>query len=132
MRARDDLIGDIERSNAFEWHYRLDRPVDRDEWNRAPPTVNAYYTPTLNSISSTPATLQPPFFDPNADEAVNYGAVGALIGHEIGHGFDDQGSKYSGSGCSKTGGPEDRKAFETRVRPWAPSTTRTRACPDCT
>ncbi len=94
---RDDLIGDIERSNDFEWHYRLDRidrPVDRNEWGMTPPTINAYYTPVLNSIFFPAAILQAPFFDPNADDAVNYGAIGAVMGHEIGHGFDDQGSKY--------------------------------------
>ena len=81
-----------------------------------PPTVNAYYTPTLNSIFVYAGTLQPPFFDPNADEAVNYGAIGALIGHEIGHGFDDQGSKYSALGVLENWWTdEDRKAFEMRV-----------------
>lgn len=115
----DDLIGDIERSNAFEWHYRLDhidRPVDRNEWPATPATVNAGYSPTLNSIFVHAGLLQPPFFDPNADDAVNYGAIGALIGHEIGHGFDDQGSKYSGLGVLENWWTDaDRKAFETRV-----------------
>jgi putative endopeptidase len=114
-----DLIGDIERSDAFEWHYRLDRidrPVDRNEWNMTPPTVNAYYTSTLNSIFFPAAILQPPFFDPNADDAVNYGAIGAVMGHEIGHGFDDQGSKYSGVGKLESWWTDqDRKAFEDRV-----------------
>jgi putative endopeptidase len=117
--ARTDLIGDIERSNAFEWHYRLDRldrPVDRNEWNMTPPTVNAYYTSTLNSIFFPAAILQPPFFDPNADDAVNYGGIGAVMGHEIGHGFDDQGSKYSGVGKLESWWTDqDRKAFEERV-----------------
>jgi putative endopeptidase len=117
--ARDDLIGDVERSDAFEWQYRvsrIDRPVDRNEWNMTPPTVNAYYTPTLNSIFFPAAILQPPFFDPNADEAVNYGGIGAVMGHEIGHGFDDQGSKYSGTGVLESWWTaEDRKAFDARV-----------------
>ena len=97
----DDLIGDIERANVFEWQYRLgriDQPVDRNEWDMTPPTVNAYYTQPFNSIFFPAAILQPPFFDPNADDAVNYGGIGAVIGHEIGHGFDDQGSKYDGDG----------------------------------
>ena len=117
--ARDDLIGDVERSNAFEWHYRLDRidrPVDRNEWNMTPPTVNAYYTPTLNSIFFPAAILQAPFFDPNADDAVNYGGIGAVMGHEIGHGFDDQGSKYSGAGRLESWWTDqDRASFEEGI-----------------
>ncbi len=116
---RDDLIGDIERSDAFEWNYRLariDRPVDRSEWNMTPPTINAYYTQSFNSIFFPAAILQPPFFDPNADDAVNYGGIGAVIGHEIGHGFDDQGSKYDGAGILQSWWTdEDRKAFEART-----------------
>ncbi len=116
---RDDLVGDIERSNLFEWHFRLDRidqPVDRNEWNMTPPTVNAYYTPMLNSIFFPAAILQAPFFDPNADDAVNYGAIGAVMGHEIGHGFDDQGSKYNGMGVLQSWWTDDdRKAFEART-----------------
>ncbi len=116
---RDDLIGDIERSNDFEWHYRMDRidrPVDRNEWGMTPPTINAYYTPVLNSIFFPAAILQPPFFDPNADDAVNYGGIGAVMGHEIGHGFDDQGSKYTGLGVLQSWWTDaDRKAFEERV-----------------
>jgi putative endopeptidase len=117
--ARDDLIGDIERSNAFEWRYRLDRidrPVDRNEWNMTPPTVNAYYTPTLNSIFFPAAILQAPFFDPYADDAVNYGGIGAVMGHEIGHGFDDQGSKYSGVGKLESWWTDqDRASFEQSI-----------------
>ena len=117
--TRDDLIGDIERSNDFEWRYRLDRidrPVDRNEWGMTPPTINAYYTSVLNSIFFPAAILQPPFFDPNADDAVNYGAIGAVMGHEIGHGFDDQGSKYTGMGVLQSWWTEeDRKSFEDRV-----------------
>jgi putative endopeptidase len=116
---RDDLTGDIERSNAFEWQYRLariDAPVDRNEWNMTPPTINAYYTQLFNSIFFPAAILQPPFFDPNADDAVNYGGIGAVIGHEISHGFDDQGSKYTGGGILESWWTDDdRKAFETRV-----------------
>jgi putative endopeptidase len=117
--ARDDLIGNVERSDTFEWNYRLariDLPVDRNEWNMTPPTINAYYTQVFNSIFFPAAILQPPFFDPNADDAVNYGGIGAVIGHEIGHGFDDQGSKYDGQGILQSWwSDEDRKAFEIRT-----------------
>ncbi len=116
---RNDLVGDIERSAAFEWKYRLDRidqMVKRDEWNMTPPTVNAYYTQSFNAIFFPAAILQPPFFDPNADDAVNYGGIGVVIGHEIGHGFDDQGSKYTGAGILESWWTDaDRKAFEERV-----------------
>ncbi|HEY1836983.1 MAG TPA: M13-type metalloendopeptidase [Rhizomicrobium sp.] len=116
---RDDLVGDVERSNDFEWHYRLDRidqPVDRNEWGMTPPTINAYYTPVLNAIFFPAAILQPPFFDPNADDAVNYGGIGAVMGHEIGHGFDDQGSKYNGHGVLESWWTDaDRKAFNART-----------------
>jgi putative endopeptidase len=97
----DDLYGDIERSMAFEWRFRtgrLDKPVDRAEWDMTPQTVNAYYDPTKNEIVFPAAILQPPFFDPQADPAINYGAIGGVIGHEMTHGFDDQGRKYDGSG----------------------------------
>jgi len=116
---RGDLIGDIHRSDVFEWNYRLsriDQAVDRNEWNMTPPTINAYYTSVFNSIFFPAAILQPPFFDPNADDAVNYGGIGAVIGHEIGHGFDDQGSKYDGQGVLQSWWTdEDRKAFDTRT-----------------
>jgi putative endopeptidase len=116
---RNDLVGDVERSDVFEWRYRLDRidrPVDRNEWNMTPPTINAYYTQSLNSIFFPAAILQPPFFDPHADDAVNYGGIGAVIGHEISHGFDDQGSKYTGGGILESWWTEaDRKAFEQRT-----------------
>ncbi len=117
---KDDLIGDVERAGIFEWQYRLariDQPVVRDEWNMTPPTVNAYYMQSLNSIFFPAAILQPPFFDPNADDAVNYGGIGVVIGHEIGHGFDDQGSKYTGEGNLESWWTaDDRAAFETRVK----------------
>ena len=117
--SRDDLIGDVKRSDAFEWRYRLDRidgTVDRNEWNMTPPTVNAYYTSTLNSIFFPAAILQAPFFDPNADDAVNYGGIGVVMGHEIGHGFDDQGSKYSGVGKLESWWTDqDRASFEESI-----------------
>ena len=97
----DDLYGNIERAGAFNWDYqvaRLHKPVDKKEWGMFPQTVNAYYNPQLNEIVFPAAILQPPFFDPEADPAVNYGAIGAVIGHEISHGFDDQGRKYDADG----------------------------------
>jgi putative endopeptidase len=97
----DDLYGNIDRANRFEWQRdldRLDKPVDRSEWGLPPQTVNAYYNPTLNEIVFPAAILQPPFFDPKADPAINYGGIGAVIGHEISHGFDDQGRKSDGDG----------------------------------
>jgi predicted metalloendopeptidase len=114
--AADDLIGNIMRSRRFE-HFRqvnrLNEPVDRREWGMTPQTVNAYYNPSLNEIVFPAAILQPPFFDANADDAVNYGGIGAVIGHEISHGFDDEGSKYDGDGNLKNWWTEtDRKAFE--------------------
>jgi len=101
MIRRDDLVGNIERAAAFEWNRRLARlgkPVDRDEWFMTPQTVNAYYNPNMNEIVFPAAILQPPFFNRAADDAVNYGGIGAVIGHETGHGFDDQGSKWDGAG----------------------------------
>jgi putative endopeptidase len=99
--ARDDLYGNYQRGHARE-HDRdlakLGGPVDRDEWFMTPQTVNAYYNPGMNEIVFPAAILQPPFFDAEADDAANYGGIGAVIGHEIGHGFDDQGAKYDGDG----------------------------------
>ena len=98
---RDDLVGNMQRAAAFEWNRhlaRLGKPVDRDEWFMTPQTVNAYYNPSMNEIVFPAAILQPPFFNPAADDAVNYGGIGAVIGHETGHGFDDQGSKWNGAG----------------------------------
>ncbi|MBU6443083.1 MAG: M13 family metallopeptidase [Alphaproteobacteria bacterium] len=117
--TRNDLVGDIERGARFEWNRRLkrlDQPVDKSEWDMTPQTVNAYYDPTANKIVFPAAILQPPFFDANADDAVNYGGIGAVIGHEISHGFDDQGSKYNGDGkLENWWTPTDRKNFEARV-----------------
>ena len=91
-----DAFGNAIRARVFEWNRevkRLNEPTDRDEWGMTPQTVNAYYNPTFNEVVFPAAILQPPFFDPNADPAVNYGGIGAVIGHEMGHGFDDQGSQ---------------------------------------
>jgi putative endopeptidase len=96
-----DPLGNASRASAFEYDRllaKLGKPVDRDEWGMTPMTVNAYYHPVLNEIVFPAAILQPPFFDPNADDAVNYGGIGAVIGHEISHGFDDQGSQYDAKG----------------------------------
>ncbi|EGD54831.1 M13 family metallopeptidase [Gordonia neofelifaecis] len=98
---RGDLIGNSRRAAVFENARELRKiggPVDRDEWFMTPQTVNAYYNPGMNEIVFPAAILQPPFFDPDADDAANYGGIGAVIGHEIGHGFDDQGAKYDGDG----------------------------------
>lgn len=112
----DDLLGNMQRSAEFE-HYRqlnrLNDPVDREEWGMTPQTVNAYYNPGMNEIVFPAAILQPPFFDALADDAANYGGIGAVIGHEISHGFDDEGSKYDGDGNLKNWWTEaDRDAFE--------------------
>ncbi|HEY3695707.1 M13 family metallopeptidase [Phenylobacterium sp.] len=96
-----DLYGDVERAIDFDWRFRTGRlggPVDRGEWGMTPPTINAYYSPTKNEIVFPAAILQPPFFDPDGDPAVNYGGIGGVIGHEITHGFDDQGRKSDGDG----------------------------------
>ena len=98
---RDDLVGNVMRSKVVEAERELNKlgkPIDRDEWGMTPQTVNAYYNPEMNEIVFPAAILQPPFFDANADDAANYGAIGAVIGHEISHGFDDQGAQYDGDG----------------------------------
>jgi putative endopeptidase len=98
---RDDLVGNVIRANEFEFAYqlgKLGKPVDRDEWLMTPQTVNAYYRPDLNEIVFPAAFLQPPVFDPARDDAANYGAIGATIGHEMSHGFDDEGSQFDSSG----------------------------------
>ncbi|ACZ30135.1 Neprilysin [Xylanimonas cellulosilytica DSM 15894] len=115
----DDLVGNVRRSNAFDLDHELGKvgkPLDRDEWFMTPQTVNAYYNPGMNEIVFPAAILQPPFFDPEADDAVNYGGIGGVIGHEIGHGFDDQGSKYDGDGrLQDWWTAEDRAEFEKRT-----------------
>ena len=97
----DDLVGNVMRAAAFDYHYalgKLGKPIDREEWEMTPQTINAYYDPQKNEIVFPAAILQPPFFDPRADDAVNYGSIGAVIGHEISHGFDDQGSQFDAAG----------------------------------
>jgi predicted metalloendopeptidase len=99
--SRDDLVGNVMRSRLVEADRslnKLGKPIDRDEWGMTPQTINAYYNPSMNEIVFPAAILQPPFFDANADDAVNYGGIGAVIGHEISHGFDDQGAQYDGNG----------------------------------
>ena len=119
LDPKASIIDNVRAANAHatdrEWA-KLGRPVDRDEWYMTPQTVNAYYNPTQNEIVFPAAILQPPFFDTEADDAVNFGAIGAVIGHEIGHGFDDQGSRYDGAGnLSNWWTDEDRAAFEERT-----------------
>ena len=117
--ARDDYFGNLMRIREADVERDISRhggPVDRDEWGMNPQTVNAYYTPVLNQIVFPAAILQPPFFDLAADEAINYGAIGAVIGHEIGHGVDDQGSKFDGDGNIRNWWTDaDRAEFENRT-----------------
>jgi putative endopeptidase len=114
-----DLYGNVERASAFEWAWnlgKLDRPVNPLEWGMTPQTVNAYYNPPRNEIVFPAAILQAPFFDPRADPAVNYGGIGAVIGHEITHGFDDQGRKTDGDGVLRDWWtPEDAALFNERA-----------------
>ncbi len=109
-------MGNFKRSVAFELDYELNKigkPVDPVDWGMTPQTVNAYYSPTRNEIVFPAAILQPPFFNLEADDAVNYGGIGGVIGHEIGHGFDDQGSKYDGTGKLRSWWTDqDRQAFD--------------------
>ena len=115
-----DLLANVRAAHAFEFHRELGKigkPLDRDEWFMTPQTINAYYNPGMNEIVFPAAILQYPFFDPGRDAAANYGAIGAVIGHEIGHGFDDQGSQYDGDGRLTDWWTEaDRQAFEKRTQ----------------
>lgn len=117
---RDDFAGNEERAAAFEVRRNLNkigRPVDKSEWGMTPPTVNAYYSPPQNNINFPAGILQPPFYNPKADEAVNLGAVGVVVGHELTHGFDDQGRKFDGAGDLRDWWTaEDAKNFETRAQ----------------
>jgi putative endopeptidase len=118
--SKDDLVTNIANVSSWQFDYNANKigsPIDRDEWHMTPQTVNAYYNPGLNEIVFPAAILQPPFFSPDADDAVNFGGIGAVIGHEIGHGFDDQGSKYDGDGkLVSWWTEEDRKAFEALTK----------------
>ena len=115
----DDLLANVRATTEFEFQRELGKigkPLDRDEWFMTPQTINAYYNPGFNEIVFPAAILQYPFFDESRDAAANYGAIGAVIGHEIGHGFDDQGSQYDGDGrLTDWWTAEDRAAFETRT-----------------
>lgn len=115
----DDLFGNLKRSSLMEYNRelaKLGRPIDKNEWGMNPQTVNAYYNPTLNEIVFPAAILQPPFFDLNAEDAVNYGAIGAVIGHEIGHGFDDMGSTFDGDGAMRNWWTDtDKEEFKKRT-----------------
>lgn len=118
--SADDLFGNMQRSNACEYQRmigRLGKPVDRAEWGMTPQTVNAYYSSTMNEIVFPAAILQPPFFNVDADDAVNYGAIGGVIGHEITHGFDDQGRHSDGHGNLRDWWtPADAEQFKTRAQ----------------
>lgn len=115
----DDLLGNIQRANEFEAKRqiaKIDKPLDRKEWGMTPPTVNAYYSPPFNEIVFPAGILQPPFFDPKMDDAVNFGGIGLVIGHELTHGFDDQGRKYDPQGnLHDWWTAEDAKEFEKRA-----------------
>jgi len=116
----DDFLGNVRRAQIFDVRRRLARvgkPVDRTEWTMTPPTVNAYYSPPLNEIVFPAGILQPPFFDVKMDDGVNYGGIGVVIGHEITHGYDDQGRKYDGDGNLNDWWTDaDAQAFEARAQ----------------
>jgi predicted metalloendopeptidase len=116
---QDDLAGNVMRASTFAYNRninKLGKPVDREEWGMTPQTINAYYNSTMNEIVFPAAILQPPFFDMRADDAVNYGAIGAVIGHEIGHGFDDKGSQSDGDGNLRNWWTdEDRAKFKAKT-----------------
>lgn len=118
--SKNDLYGNAENATEFEYNRliaKLGKPVDRTEWGLTPQTVNAYYNPSLNEIVFPAAILQPPFFNLNADDAVNYGGIGAVIGHEIGHGFDDQGSTFDGEGVMRNWWTaSDLTAFKAKTK----------------
>jgi endothelin-converting enzyme/putative endopeptidase len=117
---RGDALGNSQRASQFEFHRQLakiGKPVDRAEWGMTPPTVNAYYSPQLNTINFPAGILQPPFFDKRMDDAVNYGAIGAVIGHELTHGFDDEGRQFDAKGNLRDWWLEqDAKKFEEHAQ----------------
>ena len=116
---RGDLIKSVKAASVFEWNRelrRIDNTVDRTEWGMTPPTNNAYNNPNLNEVVFPAGILQPPYFDPNADDAVNYGEIGATIGHELSHSFDDQGAKYDAKGeLHNWFSAADLKSFQART-----------------
>jgi endothelin-converting enzyme/putative endopeptidase len=118
--VRGDALGNSQRANAFEFHRQMNRigkPLDKSEWEMTPPTVNAYYNPLQNNVNFPAGILQPPFYNPKADAAVNYGGAGAVIGHELTHGFDDQGRQFDAAGNLKDWWTEaDAKAFDQRAQ----------------
>ena len=117
---KGDLAGNLMRAAQFEYQRNLNKlgkPIDRGEWGMTPQTLDAYYNPELNEIVFPAAILQPPYFDPNADDAVNYGSIGAVIGHEISHGFDDQGAQYDGDGNLRDWwSKEDHEKFAAKTK----------------
>jgi endothelin-converting enzyme/putative endopeptidase len=117
--VRDDEMGNVLRAREFEFHRQLakiGKPVDRGEWQMTPPTVNAYYEPLKNDINFPAGILQPPLFDPDSDDAPNYGDTGGTIGHELTHGFDDEGRKFDAQGNLRDWWtPEDAQQFENRA-----------------
>ncbi len=116
--GRNSYLNNVHEATAFEFHRQLDKigkPVDREEWGMTPPTINAYYDPQLNSINFPAGILQPPYFDSKMEDVVNYGAIGMVIGHELTHGFDDEGRKFDAQGNLRDWWtPEDAKAYEQR------------------
>ncbi len=116
----DDLVGNMRRASEVAYQRMIDKlgkPVDKEEWHMTPQTVNAYYNPLMNEIVFPAAILQPPFFHMDADDAVNYGGIGAVIGHELSHGFDDSGSRFDGDGnLNNWWSPDDRAEFEARSK----------------
>jgi endothelin-converting enzyme/putative endopeptidase len=118
--ARGDFLGDVRRSTEFETHRdiaKIGKPVDRAEWGMTPPTVNAYYNPQMNDINFPAGVLQPPLYDAKMDDAPNYGDTGGTIGHELTHGFDDEGSQYDAKGNLKNWWTkEDRQKFDERTK----------------
>jgi putative endopeptidase len=116
--TRDSYLGNVEHASAFEferWVVKIGKPVDRSEWTMTPPTINAYYDPQLNTINFPAGILQPPFFEKNMDDSVNFGAIGMVIGHELTHGFDDQGRKFDAHGNLRDWWTaEDAKQYDER------------------
>jgi predicted metalloendopeptidase len=130
--VKNDLVGNVLRASTSSYQRminKLGKPIDREEWGMTPQTINAYYNSTMNEIVFPAAILQPPFFDARADDAVNYGAIGAVIGHEISHGFDDKGSQSDGDGNLRDWwSKQDRANFKPRPTRWSSSTTPTARC----